>query len=89
MHKDLPRSLKRIPNEKQSGSEIATKLCGVSMRHIRGEQNEIGGNTGRELEAESGGERRLHSGLVIAVVPWLGFLQTKPAIAVATNIINI
>lgn len=32
MHIEFPRSLKRIANEKQSGSEKATKPCGVSLK---------------------------------------------------------
>lgn len=43
MHKEFPRLLKRIPNEKQSGSEKAKKPCGVSLKLIGGELKELGG----------------------------------------------
>lgn len=33
-------------------------------------------------------QRRPHSDLVIPAVPWLGFLQAQPAIAVATITFN-
>lgn len=81
---EFPRSLKRIANEKQSGSEKATKPCGVSLKLIGGELREEGG--GREGEdgrnwKEGPGvcvcrrQRRPHSELVIPAVPGSAFFR--------------
>lgn len=40
MQRKIQGSLKRIANEKQSGSEKARKPCGVSLKLIRGELKE-------------------------------------------------
>lgn len=86
MHKDFPRSFKRILNEKQSGSEKATKPCGVSVKLIGGELKEGGVETGRRVWGCAKRQRRPYSELVIPAVPWPGFLQAQPAIPVATTI---
>lgn len=69
---EFPRSLKRIANEKQSGSEKATKPCGVSLKLIGGELKEEGG--GREGEDGSNWKEGL--GVCVCVEGSGGLIQS-------------